>query len=269
VGRGFTAAERWVVRFEDGWSAFAKVATEPLTVAWLRLEKVVYSEVAGPFLPHFLGWEDDGERPILLLEDLSRGRWPPPWPAGGIELVLQTLEEVHGSPTPQWLPSAWEWRGVLSGWTRVAADPEPFLSLGLASADWLRRNLPALVEAEAGSELMGNELPHFDVRSDNICLMADRAVIVDWNYACRGNGELDLAAWLPSLEREGGPPPEALLPDSPSWAATISGYFASVAGLPPPDTAPTVRGIQLDQLRSALPWAVRAIGLEPPPGRGG
>jgi hypothetical protein len=251
---------------DDGSSAFAKVATEPLTVNWIRLEHLVYADVSGPFLPSFLGWDDDDERPLLLLEDLSTGRWPPPWPRDGIGRVLDTLEALRSTSPPGWLTPLESWRSVLSGWTRVAKDPEPFLTLGVASNGWLERNLPALLEAEASARLDGAEFLHFDVRSDNICLARDRAVLVDWNFACRGNAELDLATWLPSLEQEGGPPPERLLPDRPSLAALMAGYFASMAGLPPPETALTVRGIQLDQLRSALPWAARALGLPPPDG---
>ncbi|MGH3031166.1 MAG: hypothetical protein ACRDNE_10445 [Gaiellaceae bacterium] len=73
-----------------------------------------------------------------------------------------------------------------------------------------------------------------------------------------------MAAWLPSLEAEGGPPPEALLPEAPEAAAFMSGFFAARAGLPPIPTAPHVREIQLAQLLTALPWAARALGLPPP-----
>jgi hypothetical protein len=47
TGRGFTPAERWVVRFQDGSSAFAKVATERLTVNWIRLEHLVTRTLKG------------------------------------------------------------------------------------------------------------------------------------------------------------------------------------------------------------------------------
>jgi hypothetical protein len=45
----------------------------------------------------------------------------------------------------------------------------------------------------------------------------------------------------------------------------MSGFFAARAGLPPIPTAPHVREVQLAQLRTALPWAARALGLPPPP----
>ena len=59
-----------------------------------------------------------------------------------------------------------------------------------------------------------------------ISVAAGLAVLIDWNLACRGNPEMDLGFWLPSLELEGGPPPETLLPDSPIVACWVTGFFA-------------------------------------------
>jgi hypothetical protein len=41
----------------------------------------------------------------------------------------------------------------------------------------------------------------------------------------------------------------------------VAGFFAALAGLPPPEGAPRVRGFQLAQLEVALPWACRTLGL--------
>jgi hypothetical protein len=63
---------------------------------------------------------------------------------------------------------------------------------------------------------------------------------------------------------EGCSRPEDVLEDEPALAALVAGFFACLAGLPPHAGAPTVRGFQLAQLKVALPWAVRALGLAPP-----
>jgi len=89
----------------------------------------------------------------------------------------------------------------------VADDPEPLLGLGLVSESWLRRCLPALLSAQDSVETRGSSLCHFDLRSDNMCPRGQQAILTDWNNACRGNGALDTAYWLPSLYLEGGPPP--------------------------------------------------------------
>jgi hypothetical protein len=89
-------------------------------------------------------------------------------------------------------------------------------------------------------------------------------VLVDWNWAGRGNGILDIAAWLPSLHLEGGPLPDTILPECPHFAALISGYFAARAGLPVEQASVGIRALQLAQLKVALPWVVRALGLPHP-----
>ena len=43
-----------------------------------------------------------------------------------------------------------------------------------------------------------------------------------------------------------------------------AGFFAARAGLPAPDWAPSLRELQLGQLRIALPWAASELGLPAP-----
>src|SRR6185369_11270682 len=125
-------------------------------------------------------------------------------------------------------------------WQRVADDPAPFLSLGLADDRWLDAALPSLLEYEAQCSTAGHSLTHFDLRSDNVCITPRGAIFVDWNNACLSNPKFDLGFWLPSLEYEGGPEPERILPDAPEVAARVSGFFASKAGLPEISDAPRV-----------------------------
>lgn len=262
VAGGYTPAARFVAAV-GGRSAFVKVATTPLTAAMLRREARVYACVEGPFMPALLGWEDDERAPMLVIEDLSRARWPPPWDALLIDGVLASLEEMHAR-TPE-LPSFHDVHsGELRGWADIAADPAPFLALGVVSAAWLERALPALIGAEAQCVAEGPTLAHFDLRSDNICLAADGPRLVDWSAACLGDPTLDLGFWLPSLAFEGGPAPETFLNDAPSVAACVAGFFATRAGQPGIPDAPFVRRVQREQLTTALPWACRAVGLAPP-----
>jgi hypothetical protein len=148
----------------------------------------------------------------------------------------------------------------MTGWREIAADPAPFLSLGIVDADWLERSLPALLEASGAALLDGGSLVHGDVRSDNLCLRSGRAVLLDWNHARIGNPAFDLAFWLPSLVLEGGPGPANFGVDDLS--AHVAGFFAAKAGLPAPAGAPRVRAFQRAQLEVALPWACSTLGLE-------
>ena len=260
-GGGYTLMEHWLVELEDGTRAFAKVAVDEPTAGFLRDEHRVYAQVKARFLPAFLGWDDDGDRPVLLLEDLTEEHWPPPWRDGDIEAVLAALDEIHGTEPPPGIPRLT--LDELHTWHEVEADPEPFLSLGLASADWLREALPQLLDATDRCVIEGDAFLHLDTRSDNICIREGRAVVVDWNWSHRGNPAVDAAFWLPSLFAEGGPPPAQVQPAAGDLTALVSGFFAPIAGLPPPVGAPTVRPLQLAQLKVALPWAVDVLGLPP------
>lgn len=262
IQRGYTPALRLVITYTDGSTAFAKVATTDLTASWLRREHAIYTQLSGRFMPHLLGWQDDPAQPILLLEDLSHAYWPPPWTTERIDQVLITLDQVsmlHLDGQNKLVDAKW----LNDCWQQVADDPAPFLSLGLASEAWLKAALPSLLSVKGQHALHGDALLHLDVRSDNICFRGEQAVLIDWNATCLGNALVDIAAWLPSLEVEGGPRPETILPDAGDLATLLSGYFAAHAGLPLIANAPGVRGIQLKQLQSALPWAIRELGLPP------
>ncbi|MBA2567730.1 MAG: phosphotransferase [Actinobacteria bacterium] len=264
-GRGYTPARRLLVSLADGTTVFAKVAVNESTAEWLAAEHVVYSQVEGPFLPRFLGY-DDAKPALLLLEDLSDAHWPPPWPEGSIAAVLGSLEKVAATGPPHRVPPVEIYREeILEGWALVAQDTGPFLSFELCSREWLVDALPILLEAARTAPIEGESLLHFDVRSDNIALVSDRAVLVDWNWACIGNPMLELATWAPSLHVEGGPPPEELVPGCPpGFPALLAGFWAARIGLPPPEgAAPGLRDLQLAQLRVVLPWAVRALDLTP------
>jgi aminoglycoside phosphotransferase (APT) family kinase protein len=156
-------------------------------------------------------------------------------------------------------------RMELFGWIRVADDPKPFLSLMLASPEWLDTALPMLIAAADAAVLTGESLVHFDVRSDNLCFQKRRTVLVDWASAVVGNPLADLVVWLPGLALEGGPAPDDLVGDEATeLAALVAGHWASRAGLPAPGVGAAVRSLQRAQLGVALPWVARLLGLPAP-----
>jgi hypothetical protein len=255
---GWSVNEHWIVVLADGRRAFLKHSApmEPCP-ARLRDERAAYDAFEASFAPKVLGWQD-GARPLLVLEDLSPGaHWPPPWRPGDVDAVLAALREVAAAQVFAQLPRLAD--DAIGGWPAVACDPEPFLRLGLVSRAWLDAALPRLVDAWAATPIDGEALLHCDIRSDNLCLRDGRAVIFDWSDARIGNPDFDVAFWLPSLALEGGPQPDAFGVDA--FAVYVAGFFAALAGLPPPEGAPRVRGFQLAQLEVALPWACRTLGL--------
>ena len=264
---GQTAAARWLVTLPNAGRAFVKIGATLDTAAWIRDEHRVYAQLRGrSFLPRMLGFHDDGERPVLGIEDLTGARWPPPWEPADVTAVLACLDEVHSTPPPPDLGSIGQLGLELrKSWRRIADAPAPFLGLRLCDAAWLDAGLPALESATRRAVIEGDALLHMDVRSDNLCLRDGRALLIDWNWACTGNPMFEIAAWLPSLHDEGGPAPQEILPSGAAeMAALLAGYFCSHAGLPAIAEAPHVRELQLRQARIALPWAARELGLPPP-----
>src|SRR5688500_656439 len=136
---------RWLVSLERGDSVFVKAPYHEESAEWLRIEASVYQGVIGDFLPRLIAW--DGE--ILILEDLSAELWPPPWTSASVEAVRTSLNELAGVIPPPGLPPLENLRPLFvdSGWPAIAADPQPFLSLGLCAADWLQAALPVLTSA--------------------------------------------------------------------------------------------------------------------------
>ena len=268
INRGYANNRRWVVTLTDGRTVFVKHADDAMTADWLRREFEVYQHVRGDFHPEALGWFDDGELPVLALEDLSACSWPPPWSAARVEALFETLGRVAVHAPPPHTPAV----GATiitpeTGWAFVAQDPVPFMSLGLCKPAWLDRVLPTLIGAADPRLLDGTALLHTDVRSDNLCFRDGATVLVDWNHTSVGNAEIDIAFLLPSLHLEGGPAPHEVAPSmTPGMAAHVAGYFAGRAGLPAPPTAPLVRDIQRRQLEVALPWAAALLELPPPDG---
>ncbi|MDQ3918172.1 MAG: hypothetical protein M3348_06810, partial [Acidobacteriota bacterium] len=222
----------------------------------------VYNLLRGDFMPRLVASEDDEAEPVLVIEDLSARHWPPPWDRRQIELALAQVDAMHRT-TAELETYAEVHPAGEAYWRAVAADPGPFLALGLSDARWLEAALPSLIRFEESCPTEGDSLTHLDLRSDNICLTGERAVFVDWNSACLANPRLDLGFWLPSLAYESGIRPDEILPDAPEVAARVTGYFASRAGLPDIEDAPRVRALQRRQLTTALPWVARALGLPP------
>ncbi len=261
VSGGYTPTAGYVVESE-GRRAFVKIATNSITAAALRLEAKAYGAVDSAFCPLLIGWEDESESPLLVVEDLSAGVWPPPWTAETVAKAVETIEALHRSKASLQPYAAVHGSRDL-GWPSVAQDPTPFLDLGLATAEWLSMSLPVLVRAEAACLTSGDAVAHWDLRSDNMVIVNGRMKLIDWSEACLSNPRLDLGFWLPSLCFEGGPVPETILPNAPEVAAWVSGFFAARAGLPTIPHAPLVRRVQLEQLSTALPWVQRALSLPP------
>jgi hypothetical protein len=265
IHRGFTGNRRFILELADGRAVFVKWAYDEDSAEWLRKEHRLYRELAAPYMPRLLGWDDDGDHPLLALEALVDVHWPPPWSPADVAAVTEALDQVAATLPPADLPRAEEMVDPVGDWEAVRDDSHRFLSTGLASREWLDASWETLHAAAARTPVHGDALLHLDVRSDNLCIARGRALLFDWNWACLGNPDADLACWAPSLLLEGGPSIWESLPRAGEWAAWLAGIWAARAGLPPPPgAAPSLREGQRRQLGVALDVAARELGLPPP-----
>jgi phosphotransferase family enzyme len=219
---GITPAQRFVVTFEDGSSVFVKAPVDAQTVGWSRTEHYVLSHIEADFIPRVIHSTES----LLITEDLSHAHWPADhegagssvlWKPGQIDALLATLDRVAVAAPELELPSATEGRELF--WPRIAKEPDAFLA-----PDVPRQWIDALLEAEATFDFGGGALVHNDVRSDNVCFVGTRAVLVDWSNARRGNPIVDRAELALTYAIEGGPPPYELVPDAgtfPAWEAGL------------------------------------------------
>lgn len=256
---GFSAAQRWIVKTDTGGSVFVKVGVPPVADRNLRSEARVYERLHLGCMPRQIAWEDHQLYPVLVLEDLSRSEWPPPWRARSIDLALFAIEEMHASGAR--LERYEERHGPThtTWWSSIATSPEPFLRLGLRTREWLDSALPTLIELSDSVSPAGEQLCHFDLRSDNLCLSRDRAILIDWSLASLGNPRIDLGLFLPGVADEGGPRPEQILPRAPEIAAWVSGFFAVHASKAFIPSAPHVREMQQRHLACSLDWIEREL----------
>ncbi|MDQ3879704.1 MAG: phosphotransferase, partial [Chloroflexota bacterium] len=160
--------DRFTVQLDDGRRVFVKAAKAPHLARWLRREAEVYAHLRGAFIPELIAFEDDPIEPVLVIEDLSDADWDVRWDAARVAAVRAAIAELASSPPPPNTPPAREIIAEFKTWQSVEDDPEPFLSTGIRSREWLERALPVLKTAADRARVDGDDLLHFDVRSDNL-----------------------------------------------------------------------------------------------------
>ena len=269
---GLTAAQRFVARFADGSSAFVKAAVDAETERWLRTDRLIMSTVDADLVPRVVAWIEAGERSVLVLEDLSDAHWPADhfrvdggkmlpvlWKPGQLERAFHALDRLAAMTAPPSLPPL---SGILSAeWAPIAADPAPFLQLGLCSSTWLAQAIEGLVAAEKSVDLSGDALVHHDVRSDNVCLRGDRVILVDWSEARCGCPGYDLATFLTGCALEGGPDPFDVMPEHGALAAWMGGRTARRATCETQRAPAWLIRVMKRMAVVNLQWATRSLGL--------
>ena len=261
---GFSPGAAVRVVCADGTRAFVKACgstLNPDTPDLYRAE-IRALELLPPPVPHapLLSAYDDGVWVVLLLEDVDGRRPGVPWTDPDLSRVAAALETVAATRAPRELPRFAESAQLLDAWDLVRADP------GGLPEELLDR-LPDMLDRQqlAREVTAGDRLAHWDARADNILIRDDRAVLLDWAWACRGAPWLDTLALAVDLRVQGGPDPDAFLACSPvtrdvpgehlaAVVAALVGMWHEKARRPAPPGLPTVRAWQAHCGAAVLTW---------------
>ena len=289
---GYAPSATFRMLLANGRRAFLK-GVYPLTkdsgVKWdLENEERIYQECAPfmrPWAPEYLGGARADGWHVMVLEDVGPQTMPP-WTPAKAKACARSYAAFHahtyGKPLPRWL-SRIEHHDFAPFWDRLASSGELGATASLArrradeAEEWLDVALPVL---RAKSALLLKLRPpfafmHFDTRSDNIRLQGKLLRMFDWNFACAGPIEFDVAAFAQSVAMEGGLEPERVVAEYDlvlplrsvaleASIAGIAGYFADRAWRPPTSGLPRIRSVQRRQLKATLAWAARQFDLPAP-----
>ena len=289
---GYAPSATYRASLRSGRRVFLK-GTYPLPagshVQWtLEREERVYRECGSfmrPWAPRYLGSVRGDDWHVVVLEDVGPDTMPP-WTAAKTRAASRSYASFHArtyrATLPRWL-SRTEHHAFADFWTQLAEHGSIGDTASLAgrrvgeAEEWLDVALPVLRERSAQLKELRPPFAflHFDTRSDNIRLQGRTLRLFDWNFACAGPHEFDVAAFAQSVAMEGGPAPESvlaeyerILPLRPAALdaslAGIAGYFADRAWRPPQPGLPRLRSVQRRQLKASLAWAARRFALPEP-----
>jgi Ser/Thr protein kinase RdoA (MazF antagonist) len=155
-------------------------------------------------------------------------------------------------------PAAWT-----PAWPALVAAPEEFLALGVCTREWFDDVAEALTTAEATLDTTGDALVHGDVRSDNVCFVGDRVVLVDWSEARRGSARFDVWNLAQTLPLETDVEPFDVAPDGAAFAATSAARNAERIYAQPESLPPWLMGVLRRIGAIDLDWAARCLDLPP------
>ncbi|MDF1595441.1 MAG: phosphotransferase [Acidimicrobiia bacterium] len=255
---GHTRSWRGMVTTEAGTRVFVKAAADERTARSLRTEHSLYAALEADWLPVVWAWED-GPEPILILEDLSKAQWPPPWPAES-SILFPTLTRIADTRVPfdlEAMPPL-----EVSPWSEITADPAKITGLGIVDLEWIARHGTRLIELSSKIDLSGDDLIHADLGAGNLCFTKRGPVIVDWEYVSRGNRYLDVATALLDMRACHAPTPH-VLPQPAAWASVLAGLMGIHASRPPPDWAADgteLRRLQRQLAKVAVEWVAELEG---------
>ncbi len=278
---GFTPGPAATCVLDDGHTVFIKARSSELSflaTAMHQREAAVLAELPVTFpAPNLLATVEAGDWFALITEHIDGAMPTAPFSATEVDGILQTVADLADAsavcPIEIADPvgtheiereSRWAWRQLRDEGLRDERQP---------GSRWVTDHLRQLVELEANwiDAASGAALLHRDLRADNILLVSDGGVAVDWAAASTGAPWIDLLGLLPDLHLGGGPDPHVAFADHPIGAAAPSNdvdcYLASLAGYftrqslqPPIPGVSGIREFQAAQGEISRRWLASRLG---------
>lgn len=256
---GFTQALTGLVDLTDGRRLFLKAGLDEHSAPQVSAEIRNLGWLDASFLPEVIAAIEDP--PILVIEDLSAGHWPEPYPEDlqGLEMALEELRSLPvpaGIDLPSLRPPGEE---VLSRLLTDASSAVP------AVAPWIESNA-GLIASAIGSIRPEAVLSHTDLWYSNLCFLQDRVVIIDWSHASFAPSGLDASTVSIDLVIGGRRPLASANPLG--WAAAFVAWVVwSLAKGPGPAISrhEAWKSDNLELFDGAAWWMAHEAGIEPPP----
>ena len=194
---GFSPGPAARLMSHGGRRAFVKAVGPELNAVTPRLLRSEIAALAAipphPSVPRVHASYDDGDWVALMLEDIPGSLPGRPWTVSALEQVADTIATLQDvlDPCP-WSDAPTASRRaapMFDRWRDLVDDPPADLD------PWWSAHLGELADlaSTALDVIDGDQLAHWDLRSDNLLLTDDHVVLVDWGQARRG------AAWMDPL----------------------------------------------------------------------
>ena len=256
---GFTHAMTGLAKLGDGTTVFLKAGLEEHSRPQVEAEIRHLGWLRGSFLPIVIASIVDP--PVLILEDLSSGHWPEPYPED-LGILESALHELTTQPLPEGVDlPVFEPPGaeVLD---RLVADASKAVP---AAASWVEKHLSDISESISAIS-PDVALCHTDLWYSNLCFFDERVVIVDWSHLSIGPRWFDASTVSVDLVIEGRRP--LRMEGAAGWAAAHTAWVVwSLAKGPGPAISHHDDWVvdNLELFDGAAWWLAWELGVEPPP----
>jgi hypothetical protein len=160
---GFSEGLAVRARLADGPGVFIKAAHVTTPAAGHHRREIAISRrlPADAPVPRLLRSLDDGERVVLVFEEIPGDLPAQPWRREQLDRVLAAIPGLVSALTPTPVDASLLAPPRLGGWSDLACDPAR--ERGRARSAWAADNLDALIALESRAQITGPTLQHGDL----------------------------------------------------------------------------------------------------------